>query len=307
MRGKELFEKLTDVDDEIIIEASRENKPNKKWYVNCGLVAACIVLIFTIGVEIRKLSNHNGILENVIPGNEDSDNSYELGDKEPAQWEVYAELNNKIYSVVESKKSPAFDNYNLEKKITAELIGEYLGEQTIIVDNEGNRENFKIYRYSKAPITKYNWYPRVILKNSKGEYYHGLIGSPFKAEEQSAEEVLNVYGVSSYDDIISIENTKGKKITNREFIEEFYNGLFTKEYGDEDFLQENVYQNTGVDESEIGDLYTQHADDMVFLKVELKNGLVIDVDFTSHNYVRVNHGLYYKVSDEWLELVSEFK
>ncbi len=43
------------------------------------------------------------------------------------------------------------------------------------------------------------------------------------------------------------------------------------------------------------------------LFVKLSNGLVLNVKFTSHNYVEVFHGLYFKVDDSWLNLVSILK
>lgn len=287
MRGKDLYEKITNIDDDIISDAVSPNKKRKPFYQKWVAIAACFALIMTV----------TPIALHFMTGT----------DKDLCPLEIVVELNNKIYSVVNTKDSPTYKNYNLEKNITSELLGEYLGETTIQIDNEGNKDTFKLYQYSKAPQTEYNWYPRIVVESSNGNYYHALIGSVFNGKEQTPIEILTVYGLLSSDDIVSIENEKGKKITDKEFIENFYNGIFTNEYGDNDFLQKNVYQNTGIDESEINELYRKHADDMVNLKVELANGLIIGVDFTSHNFVRVDHGLYFRVDDSCLDLVSIFK
>lgn len=285
MRGKDLYEKITDIDDDIISEIESPKKGRRVHRRWIGLVA----LFFLIVAPALALHSRN------------------MTDKRSAPFEIEVELNNKFYSVVYTKQSPAYEKYNLEKNITPELLGEYLGETTVKIDKEGNKDTFKLYKYSKAPQTQYDWYPRIVVESSDGSYYHALIGSVFNDKYQTAIEVLTVYGLLSADDIVGIENEKGKEITSREFIEKFYNGIFTKEYGDNDFLQENVYQNTGVNESKINKLYHKHADDMVYLKVELANGLIIGVDFTSHNFVRVGNDLYFRVDDSLLELVSVFK
>ncbi len=220
--------------------------------------------------------------------------------------EIRLKFNDKYYSVIYTDKSPAYKNYNLEKNITADIIGDYLGEKTIRINDEGDKETFKIYRYKNAPITKYNWSPRLILENEKGKYYHAMNGSIFDEKTQTADEILSVYGLRSAKDIVSIENEKGKKITDPDFIEKFYNGLFTKEYGGDEFLND-MYLNADVDESKIDELYRKHADNTVFLKLTLLNGLVLKVNFTIHNYVEVDHSLYFKVGDDWIDLVSIFK
>ncbi|MFV0341466.1 MAG: hypothetical protein ACK5JH_01050 [Anaerocolumna sp.] len=228
--------------------------------------------------------------------------------KDRVRFEIVYELNDKIYGVIyNSKNKSVFDKYNLEKNITSDLLGEYIGEEAIRVDYDGNFETFKIYKYANAPITKYAWTPRLILEATNGEYYHATIGSHYNSEFYSVDEVKSVYGIFSSEDIVSISNEKDEKIVDRDFINQFYTGLFTDDFGDNDFLQENVFQNTGIDESEIDKLYTKYADDMNYLFVELSNGIVLSVKFTSHNYVEVFHGLYFKVDDSWLALVSKLK
>lgn len=284
MRGKDLFEKITDIDDKLIITKDKKRKPNKNWIIP---IVACFALIICVFPMIQ----------NTLTDNE----------KDPVEWECMIEYNDKIYSVVTSIDSPAYEKYNLEKTITSDLVGNYLGEQTIQTDNDGNMDTFKIYTYIKSPTTSYDWYPRLIVEDTDGDYFHALIGSVFKEGRQTASEVLEVYGLSSSSDIVSIENENGHSISDEAFITQFYNGIFTKEYGGNDFMQKNVYQDTGIDESEIGKLYSKYADDMVCLKVELENGIVIGVDFTSHNYVRVDHELYFKVDDDTLALLDIFK
>lgn len=288
MRGKELFEKLTDIDNDIIIEAEKFNRHKKIIYMKRIIPAACIVLLLLI-IPLSNL-----FLKDI---NQEKDSS---------PYEVCFEFNNKIYSVVNTPKSPAYNNYDLEESINSDIIGEYLGEMIVQI-NSDNKDTYKLYRYVNAPITDYDWVPRMIAQSSEGHYYHALIGSCFDEDTQTADEILSVYGITSSDSIVYIENKKGKKVTDKAFIKEFYNGLFTKKYGGNDLLQENVYQNTGIDESEIDKLYCKYADNMVSLKVKLSNGLVIGVDFTSHNYVRVDNDLYFKVDDSWLDLVSVFK
>ncbi len=224
-----------------------------------------------------------------------------------ADWECIVEYNDKIYSVVTASNSSAYENYNLEEIITASLLGDYLGKQTTQIDNDGNMMTYKIYTYRNAATTSYGWYPRLILENVEGEYFHALIGSVFEPDNQTAAEVFTVYGLSSSDDIVSIENEDGYRITDKDFITQFYHGIFTQEYGGEDFLQENVYENTGLDESEIGELYSTYADHVVSLKVTLKNGLVMGIDFTSHHYIELDHRLFFKVDDETLLLLDIFK
>ncbi|NCC84242.1 MAG: hypothetical protein EOM03_08970 [Clostridia bacterium] len=287
MRGKDLYEKFTDIDDTIILDTGNANKSRKPVYIKWLAAAACFALLLI-----------------AVPFTSHFFNDQE---KSPYPLEIVLNLNDKMYSLVNTDKSPAYENYNLEKQITPGMLGEYLSEMTVQIDNDGNKDTFKLYRYNNAPITEYNWFPRIIAESSDDVYYHALIGSGFNEEKQTAAEVLTVYGLLSARDIVSIENEQGKKIIDKNFIEQFYNGLFTKEYGGNDFLQENVYQNTGIDESEIGDLYSKHADDMIYLKIELSNGLVISTNFTSHNYVEVDHGLYFRVNDSWLDLVSVFK
>lgn len=256
----------------------------KNTYKRWVRIAACLILI----AAIMLLSSC----------------SYE--DDGNAPREVVLILNDKAYSVVYAKESPAYDNFNLEEEITSAMIGEYLGECTEYNEEE-KEETYKMYRYTNCPVTQYDWMPRIIAESSEGDYYHALIGSVFNETKQTSQEVLTVYGISSAESIVSIENEGGKKITDRAFIDAFYNGLFTSEYGGNDFLQENVYQNTGIDESEIDKLYTKYADAMVYLKARLSNGLVIHIDFTTHNFANVGNGLYYKVDDQWLDLVSVFK
>lgn len=266
-------------------------------------IAACLALI----VAIMLLSSCSSIEPSVETSVERSVEA----DSDCAPSEVVLEINDKLYCLVNTKQSPVYDNYNayeiynLEKEITSDMIGAYLGEYTTQIDNDGHKDTFKMYRYINCPITDYDWMPRIIAESSDGHYYHALIGSVFY--EMTSEEVLTVYGISSAKSIVSIENKSGEKITDSAFIEAFYNGLFTSEYGGNDFLQENVYQNTGIDESDIDQLYTKYADNTVYLKVILSNGLVIDVDFSSHNYATVGNSLYFKVDDAWLDLVSLFK
>lgn len=285
MRGKDLYEKITDIDNGIILDAMEAGKTKKSDYFKWFTGVACFaLLLIAIPFTTHFFKEHDKLLP----------------------LEIALNLNDKIYSLVNTDKSPAYKNYNLEKEINSDVLGKYLGETTVQIDIE-KEDTFKLYAYKNAPITKYNWFPRIIAESSGGQYYHALIGSVFDEEKQTASEVLVVYGISSPRDIVSIENEKGSKVTDKNFIEEFYNGLFTKEYGGNDFLQENVYQNTGIDESKIGNLYSKHADDNVNLKVELSNGLVMGIKFTSHNYVEVDPGLYFKVDDSWIELVSIFK
>lgn len=273
---------INDLDKRIVNESACSAK-SRNTYKRLVSIAACLVLI----AAIMLLSSC----------------SYE--DDGNAPPEVALILNDSAYSVVYPKESPAYDNFDLEEEITSAMIGEYLGECTENNEEE-KEETFKMYRYTNCPVTQYDWMPRIIAEDSDGDYYHAL-GWSFDETKQTSEEILTVYGISSSKSIVSIENKGGKKVTDRAFIDAFYNGLFTSEYGGNDFLQENVYQNTGIDESEIDKLYTKHADAMVYLKAILSNGLVIDVDFTTHNFVEAGNGLYFKVDDEWLDLVSIFK
>ncbi len=287
MNAEKFSEALGEISDRYVSEAiTYRKKSSRKSLVKWASIAACLAIIIFAAPILNRISSVN---------------------EDPFEQELIIEFNDKIYSVVSSSESAAYENYNLEESITADMLGEYLTEVTIQVDNDGNKETFKLYRYINSPLTEYNWFPRLIAVSGDGTYYHALIGSNFNAEEQTAEEVLSVYGISSAESIISIENEEGTKIDDRQFIESFYEGLFTSEYGDNDFLQGRVYENTGIDESEIGDLYSKHAEDMVHLKVKLSNGLVIGVSFTSHNYAKVDHGLYFKVDDNWLELVTAFR
>ncbi len=292
MRGKELYEKLTDIDDNIILNARYLHKSKKAFNIKWLALASCFLILFAVSITFDSFDEKNK-------------SNFEEDAFEPI--EVVLELNGKLYSVVNTDKSIAYNNYNLEKEISSNLLGECLGEKDIAIADTGEKDTFEIYRYKNAPITKYNWFPRIILKSSDGKVYHALIGSTFDEDEQTPNEVLTVYGLLSSNDIVSIENEGGKIITDTTFIDKFYKGLFTKEYGGNNFLQENVYQNIGIDESEIDELYSKYADDNIRLKVKLKNGLVIGVQFTSHNYVEVDHGLYFKVNDDWLDLVSLFK
>lgn len=246
-------------------------------------IAACIILIAAVLLLTSCYYEDDG---NVPP-------------------EVVLILNDKQYGVVYSMDSPAYDNFNLEEEITSYMIGEYLGECTTYNEEE-IEDTYKMYRYTNCPITQHDWMPRIIAENSNGDYYHAL-GWFFDETKQTSQGVLAVYGISSSESIVSIENEGGEKITDRAFIDAFYDGLFTSEYGGNDFLQENVYRNTGIDESEIDKLYTKYADAIVYLKAVLSNGLVIHIDFTTHNFANVGNGLYFKVDDEWLELVSVFR
>ncbi len=286
MRGHELLEKLTDIDDAYIEKNMYIKKRNYYHYVKWFAPVACLVLLLVI---------------NNILNLQDTDK-----DNETIRREVVLELNDKAYGVIDYPESIAYSNYNLEKEITPDIVGDYLGESIVRIDAE-TEAVFKVYQYINAPVTEYDWYPRLIIESPEGDYYHTLIGSRFYEDEQTSDEVLEVYGFTSENSIISIENKSGKKIIDRDFIKLFYNGLITETYGDYHIVGENVYQNSGIDESEIDQLYTKYADDRVYLKVVLKNGLVIPVDFTSHNYVEVGNGLYFQVDDSWLELVSIFK
>ncbi len=220
-----------------------------------------------------------------------------------APLEIVVELNEKIYSVIYTKNSPAFKYYNLEKNITPDLVGEYLGEYETPVDNNRN-EIFKIYSYKKCETTQYDWMPILILEDSNGKFYHAIIGSPFDPQNQTAQEVLTVYGIKSAQDIVSIENKYGTEISDIDFIKKFYDGLFTKEFCGDAEMREYVYQNTGLPKHEVTKLYSKYADDTVTLKLKLKNGLVTHVTYTSHNFVKIDHHLYFKVDDSWLDLVA---
>ncbi len=221
-----------------------------------------------------------------------------------APIEVVVDLNDKIYSVVDSKKSPAFKDYDLEKKITPDLIGEFLGEYETVVDTD-RLETFKLFRYNKCETTQYDWMPRLILEDSSGKLYHACIGSHFDAQLQTAEEVLSVYGIHSAQDILSISNRRGHEISEPDFIEKFYEGLFTKEAFGYDQVQEYINKNKDIPENEANELDSKYADTTKSLKVKLTNGLVTYVTFTSHNFVGIDHHLYFKVDDSWLELVKE--
>ena len=240
-------------------------------------------------------------------------NTAEQDKEEGRPCEVTAEWNGRIYSVVTDPKSDAFDDYMLEKNITSDLIGEKLGSQEIVMQNDENgtvTDTAALYRYAKAPITQIDWYPRIIIKDTKGNFYHAVTGSWFDADTQTPEEVFQVYGLNSSEDIKAVKQRKdygSKRITEKNFIQKFYQGLITEEWGDSDFLQKNVYQNTGIDERDINKLYEQHADDAVYLVVELKNGMCLNVSFSSHPFAEVFHGLYFKVTEDQLALMSELK
>ena len=300
MKKARIVDSLEYLDDKLIEESinyKTKTNTNYLWFKRLALMSCCICALFFV------------VTNKDVPISEDL--------QEGMAFETMVELNDKLYSVVIDKNSEAYENYNLEKVITDELIGEELGSQEIIINNteeETVKDNFKIYAYTKNPKTNYDWYPRIIVGDSKGNYYHALIASAFNANKQTLEEVFEAYGLSSANDIKTIKlkkdkwhNYREKEINDREFIKEFYNGLVNKTWGDNDFLQENVYQNTGIDEANIDKLYTKYADDSVYLIVELNNGLCLDLSFTSHNYVEVFHSLYIEVDDSWLELVSIFK
>lgn len=271
MRGKEFLEKINDIDNRLIEEASKVTKKKNKSYIKWSAIAACFALLIIMP-----------FINNV---------SQDFQKKYLVPIEVVIELNDKLYSVVNSDKSPAFENCDLEKNITPDLVGEYLGDYETSIDNDNKRDTFKIYRYQKCEVTEYNWVPRLIVEDSKGEFYHALIGSPI----YTPQEVLTVYGIHSAKDIISVSNIKGFEISDSNFISEFYNGLFTKEPYGNDKMQEIVYQSTGLPEKKVNRL-----------KVKLKNGLVIGVTYTSRNFVEVDRVLYFGVDDSWLELVSVF-
>ena len=297
MNRKDLYRSFNAVDDDLLerSETVQKGKKHSGW-MKWMAAAACLCLIIGLGIPF--------MIQSIFDQDKDGITSLE----------VVAELNGKLYSIVTNPKSDAFDNYNLEKEITPDLIGEELGSQELVIQNDENgavTDLFTLYRYTKTPVTKYDWYPRIIVKDSEGNFYHAIIGSNFKADTQTPDEVLEVYGLNSSEDIQAVKQRKDygdKRITDTGFIQEFYQNLITDNWGDNDFLQKNVYQNTGLDEQELIDkLYPKYADDSVFLIVELKNGMCLNVHFSSHHYVEVFHDLYFKVDDDWLTLVSKFK
>ena len=298
MKKPRIIDAMEHIDEDLITDAvSYKPKRNRISGVSKWIAAtACLCLVIGIGLPFIQMNVSDQDKDGLLP------------------LEVVAELNDKLYSIVTNPKSDAFDNYNLEKEITPDLIGEELGTQELVIQNDENgavTDLFTLYRYAKAPVTKYNWYPRIIVKDSEGNFYHAIIGSSFEADTQTPDEVLDVYGLNSPEDIQAVKQRKGygnKRITDNDFIQEFYQGLITDNWGDNDFLQKNVYQNTGLDEQDLIDkLYPKYADDSVFLVVELKNGMCLDIHFSSHHYVEVFHDLYFKVDDDWLALVSKFK
>ena len=302
MNRKDLYKSFNEVDDKILERSEIKCKHKSKFvWIKWVTVTACFLIM--IGILLPHINKENG--------NNSQDSI--LHDQNNNLFEITVILHDKIYSVINNSKSDAYDNYNLEKNITPDLIGKELGTQEIIIQNDKNesvKDLFTLYQYTKVSKTKFDWYPRIIVKDSKGNYYHAIIGSCFDEDKSTPDEIFEVYGLKSYKDIKSIKHRKdcgNKRITDKNFIKKFYQGLITDNWGDNDFLQKNVYQNTNIDEKNINSLYTKYADDTVFLIVELENGLCLDVSFTSHNYVNVFHDLYFKVENDWLNLVSEFK
>ncbi len=294
MNKKDLNNRLDVIDDAMECDKTEQKTKKGILWMKWVVLAVCLCLVIAIGIPAIQYS---------IVGQ--SHNSSFL--------EVVAEWNGKLYSVVNDPDSDAFDNYNLEENITRDLLGDVLGSQELVIQNDENgtvTDQFTLYRYAKAPVTRFDWYPRMIVEDSAGNFYHAIIGSCFDADTQTPEEVFGVYGLSSEEDIAVIKRVgyENKKITERDYINKFYQGLMTDDWGDNEFLQKNVYQNTGLDEQEvINTLYPKYADDAVSLIVELKNGLCLDVNFSSHNYVNVFNELYFRVEDSWLTLVSEFQ
>ena len=144
MRGRDLFEKMTDINDEIITEIENISKPKNSLY---EMGSDGSLFRFTLNSCTVYISFFNE------------------QDKSPYPVEIVLNFNDKMYSLVNTDKSPAYENYNLEKQITPDMLGEHLSEMTVQIDNDGNKDTFKLYRYNNAPITEYNWFPRIIAES----------------------------------------------------------------------------------------------------------------------------------------------
>lgn len=281
MKREKISETITNINSKYIDEATQYRSagmtaPKTVWY-KWVAVAACFVLLFSIGIPFAK------------------DLFVSPDDKNILDSVMFIDYENAYLEIIENNPE-AIEKYGLEKEIAENIIGRHIVYlQKEIPDAE--RSNY-IVASGETDMELLEYAPALhkavrIFRNGD-KYYYALFDSYHVKINESLpiQDGFEIYGIDDADDIVSITPAKGngtwkasgKTITDKAVIAEFFAEISVlldfsfDDYHDIVYADElKEVEGTGED---IGmEAYTRVADDRKDLIIETKDGLRFAINY----------------------------
>ena len=280
MKKEKISETITNINSKYIDEATQykgaTTAPKTVWY-KWVAVAACFVLLFSIGIPLAKdlfvSPDDQNILDSVM----------------------FIDYENAYLEIIENNPEMV-EKYGLEKEITENLIGKHIVSlQKEIPDAE--RSNY-IVADGETDIELLEYAPAshkaVRIFRDGDKYYYALFSNYHVKTNESLpiKTGFEIYGVVDADDIVSITPAKGngtwkasgKIITDKAVIAAFYDEISVlpdfsfDDYHDLVFADE-LKEAEGTGEDIDSEAYTRLADDRKDLIIETKDGLRFAINY----------------------------
>lgn len=305
MKREKISETIANIDEKYIEEAGAYGhaaKANikKAWY-KWAAVAASLTLVLVFGISFGK--------DLFAPsGHKDSVDPIRMIEYDAAYWEI-----------VEDKST--LQKHGLTKELTEDAIGYHIAylqktsPEAEFSDYQatGEETDLELLAYAPAP------YQAVRIFRDGDKYYYALFSNYqiLASESLPMRAVLDLYGISTADDIISIRpvksnetwETNGEIVTERAAVEAFVREITVLHafsfdaYHDSVFAEELNQHEESNDDSEI---YAQVADDRNDIMIETKEGLRFVINYyPTYGWVYVTQTMsYYQMTPEITEWIS---
>ena len=280
MKREKISEAIANINSKYIDEATMYSgaaaiAPKKVWY-KWVAVAACFVLLFSIGIPFAKdlfVSPDKNILDSVM----------------------FIEYENAYLEIVENNPE-TIRKHGLEKEITENIIGKHIvylqkeipdAERSNYIVSSGETD-MELLEYAPAP------YKAVKIFRDGDNYYYALFSNYHVQSNESLpiKAGFEIYGIDGADDILSITPAKGngtwkasgKTITDKAVIAAFFSEISMLPAFSFDDYHDIVYADAlkeveGTGEDIGSEAYTGVAEDRKDLIIETKDGLRFAINY----------------------------
>ena len=296
MSSLDMLDLIGGIDTAYISESFKETTSRKTISVQRWLpaLAACAALIMMIPVISNIFRNKGGY-------DGPSDGLKEIKS---------LEFNGCYYEATDVPE--ALTRYGLPQDLSPELAGEHVSY--LVPNGAGYLESavktdIELLNYKPCPCRG------VYIVNDQGHYYAAVFCNFFLMSDEASidlSELYRIYGITGAESILSVtetnwhrNNTKGKLVTDRAAVEDFYQITCSLEPNSNSGFQAKVFD--GVPEEEQQKKHIAFADDLHMIRIETASGLMFYIElYPNYEWVYAPGTLsYYPASQKLLSWAKE--
>ena len=297
MKNKRLLNIIGEIDERYIDEAvSQEKRSPRPIWVRWVAIAASVALVLGIGIpmalDLTKGPDQN-LLDSVI----------------------LVEFNNAYYEIIEDNDE-ALERRGIETNISENIAGTHVAY--LQKDHpEAERSNYTVSE-TQTNIELLEYTPadsKAVYVFKEGEKFNIALFCNYliaDTDSMSFEELFDVYGIDSADDIASITPAKndnsfkanGEAVSDRVRISQFYIEALLLEAYSEDAYDKLEFSH--VDEENADEYHGKYAEDSKYIVIETVDGLRFQLRYLpTHCWIAGSATqTYYKMSSimsDWFE------